>query len=310
MTQKYFSNFVFFAFLIFSIGQFFGCSPSQTENGKLKIVCTTGIIEDALINMYGEVADVQAIMGPGVDPHLYKPSQSDVSMLTHADIIVHNGLHLEGKMSEVLHHLGRTKKVYAMSDGITKEKLRILDAKSGVYDPHIWFDTELWSDAVKYLGLAINKDFPQFEIANIKILNYVQALDSIDQLIRTRVSQIDSSKRILITSHDAFNYFGTAYGVQVRGLQGVSTVAEYGLRDVTDLVNFIIDEQIKTVFIETSVSSRSIDAVIKGCEAKGFKVEIGGKLFSDALGDKGSSEGTYMGMVVYNVNLMIKGWSK
>jgi manganese/zinc/iron transport system substrate-binding protein len=310
MTKKHFSKFLFFLSIIICIGQFFGCSPSQTENGQLKIVCTTGIIEDALVNMYGDVANVQAIMGPGVDPHLYKPSQSDVSLLTHADIIVHNGLHLEGKMSEVLHKLGRTKKVYAMSDGLSKDKLRLLDAKSGVYDPHIWFDTELWRNAVQQVGEAISKDFPQFQSAQPKISKYVHALDSIDKLIRNKVSQIDSTKRILIASHDAFNYFGSAYGVHVRGLQGVSTVAEYGLRDVTDLVNFIIDNNIKTVFIETSVSSRSIDAVIKGCEAKGFKVEIGGKLFSDALGDKGTSEGTYMGMVVYNVNLMIKGWSK
>ena len=308
MTQKRFT--IFFISIFLFLGQFYGCSPASTDNGKLKIVCTTGIIEDALINMYGEVADVKAIMGPGVDPHLYKPSQSDVSLLTHADIIVHNGLHLEGKMSEVLHQLGRTKKVYAMSDGIGKDKLRLLDAKSEMYDPHIWFDTDLWRTAVQKMGEAINKDFPQFEMASNNIEKYVSKLDSIDRLIKNRISQVDSSKRILITSHDAFNYFGSAYGVHVRGLQGVSTVAEYGLRDVTDLVNFIIDNQIKTVFIETSVSSRSIDAVIKGCEAKGFKVTIGGKLFSDALGDKGTTEGTYIGMVVYNVNLIIQGWNR
>ncbi len=288
----------------------FSCKPSTTQNGKLKIVCTTGIIEDALINMYGDLAEINAIMGPGVDPHLYKLSQSDVSLLTNADIIVHNGLHLEGKMSDVLQKLGRSKKVYALSDSLPKSKLRLLDAKSGVYDPHIWFDTDLWRTAVAKTSDAINADFPQFADANNKIESYLQALDSINELIQFKVAQIDSNKRILITSHDAFNYFGLAYGVHVRGLQGVSTVAEYGLRDVTDLVNYIIENNVRTIFIETSVSSRSIDAVIKGCEAKGFKVSIGGKLYSDALGDKGTSEGTYMGMVIYNVNLMIKGWSK
>lgn len=293
---------------LFLIIVFTGCGPSAESNGKIKITCTTGIIADALKNMYGEAADITPLMGPGVDPHLYKPSQRDLQLLQQADLIVYNGLHLEGKMTDIFKKLKRNKKVYSVSSSIPVNRLRLVDAKAGVFDPHIWFDVDLWKTGLQGMHKEISADFAVLSNQASFVSAYLNLLDSLNKSVLLKVASIEPSSRILITSHDAFHYFGKAYGVEVKGLQGISTVAEYGLKDVTDLVNYIISHHVSTVFIETSVSSRSIDAVIKGCEAKGAPVKIGGKLYSDALGEEGTSEGTYEGMVLYNVNLMVNGW--
>ncbi len=285
------------------------CTTSNKTDSKLRIVTvsTTGMIADAIANIAGEHAQVTALMGAGVDPHLYKVTQGDLEKLQNADIIFYNGLHLEGKMSEVLEKLSAKKKVIAVSDGINKAKIRLLDAKGNTYDPHIWFNVAIWKEAVLYASLQIQKaDSLNTEMYKANTLKFANDLDSLDAWVMSEINSIPQQSRLLITAHDAFGYFGEAYGMEVKGLQGISTVSDYGLNDVTSLVNLITTKKIKAIFIETSVSDKSIKAVVEGCKAKGHEVKIGGTLYSDAMGQPGTPEGTYIGMVKANVNTMVK----
>lgn len=287
------------------------CTNTKENNtaGKLKIVVvgTTGMIADALGNIVGDKGEVQALMGPGVDPHLYKVTQGDLQKLQNADLIFYNGLHLEGKMSEVLEKLAKKKKVIAVSDGINKNKIRMLDDKKTVRDPHIWFDVSLWKEAVLFASKELQKlDSIHLETYKTNTFNFVNQLDSLDEWVKAEISTIPEQNRLLITAHDAFGYFGAAYRIEVKGLQGISTVSDYGLNDVTTLVNLITSRKIKAIFIETSVSDKSIKAVLEGCQAKGHKVVIGGTLYSDAMGQAGTPEGAYIGMVRANVTKIVK----
>lgn len=284
------------------------CGPRQKEEKSLKIVTvsTTGMIADAISNIAGDKAKVTALMGAGVDPHLYKVTQGDLEKLQEADLIFYNGLHLEGKMSEVLEKLAKKKKVIAVSASIPADKLRLLDAEGKVFDPHIWFNVALWKEAVLHTSSEIQKQDPahqDFYKANTE--TFAHKLDSLEQWIKTEIATIPSQSRLLITAHDAFGYFGDAYNVEVKGLQGISTVSDYGLNDVTSLVNLIVERKIKAIFIETSVSDKSIRAVVEGCRSKGHEVKIGGSLYSDAMGEPGTAEGTYIGMVAANVKTIV-----
>lgn len=285
----------------------FQCQPKQQESrtGKLKIVTTTGMIADAVSNIAGEEVEVIALMGPGVDPHLYKATQGDLQRLTDADIIFYNGLHLEGKMGEVLEKLGRTKTVVAVADDIVETKLRSVAA--GIHDPHIWFDVALWKEAVQTASqVLVRLDSTNSELYLKNTARYLATLDSLHSHVQQSVLAIPESQRVLITAHDAFGYFGDAYGIEVRGLQGISTVSEFGLKDVTELVDFIIQRKIKAIFVETSVSEKSITAVIEGCKNQNWEVRIGGSLYSDAMGPAGTPEGTYVGMVSKNVSIIVE----
>jgi len=283
------------------------CQPKKEESdlAKLKIVTTTGMIEDAVKNIAGNRVEIQSLMGPGVDPHLYKATQGDLQKLTNADIVFYNGLHLEGKMGEVLEKLARTKTVIAVASEIEEDRLRTIT--NGVHDPHIWFNVDLWKEAVIVATkVLIEKDSAYAEEYTINSKKYLTALDSLHQHILEKIKEVPESQRVLITAHDAFGYFGDAYGVEVRGLQGISTVSEFGLKDVTELVNFIISRKIKAIFIETSVSEKSINAVVEGCREKNWDVKIGGSLYSDAMGAAGTPEGTYVGMVNRNVSTIVE----
>lgn len=281
-----------------------GCSSKEKNEAqqKLKIVTTTGMIRDAVLNIAGDKAEVTALMGPGVDPHLYKATQGDLKKLTEADIIFYNGLHLEGKMGEVLEKLGRTKPVVAIASTIPPGRLREVEGFEGITDPHIWFDVSLWKEAVKAIHtFLVEFDAPDRPYYDSSSAVYLTRLDSLHAAVQKNILTIPEEQRVLITAHDAFGYFGDAYGIEVRGLQGISTVSEFGLRDVTDLVDFIIQRKIKAIFVETSVSERSINAVLEGCRNKKWNVRIGGSLYSDAMGEEGTPEGTYIGMVHANV---------
>lgn len=279
-----------------------GSRDTANETGRINIVTTTGMIRDAVENIAGDHAQVVALMGPGVDPHLYKATHGDLEKLTEADIIFYNGLHLEGKMGEVFEKLGRTRPVVAVSSGIPDSLLRAVPGFQGTHDPHIWFDVQLWKHAVR--GVAVFLE--EYDSANAGIYRenseaYLRRLDSLHDAVKTSIREIPEQQRVLITAHDAFGYFGDAYEIEVRGLQGISTVSEFGLRDVTDLVDFIIGREIKAIFVETSVSHRSINAVVEGCHKKNWNVRIGGSLYSDAMGQDGTPEGNYIGMVSANV---------
>lgn len=290
---------------MFSCGRLEG---SQREPGEIiKIVATTGMIGDAVKEIAGEHAAVVSLMGAGVDPHLYKATHGDLERLTEADIIFYNGLHLEGKMGEVFEKLSRTRPVIAIGDELPEERLRKVPGFQGAFDPHIWFDVKLWGEA---LG-AISRHLQEYDSAHARdyVRNharYVDELDSLDKAVRQSILEIPDNQRVLITAHDAFGYFGDAYNIEVRGLQGISTLSEFGLRDVTELVDFIIARKVKAIFVETSVSGRSIEAVVEGCRKKGWDVSIGGRLFSDAMGEHGTAEGTYVGMVNANVKTIVE----
>jgi manganese/zinc/iron transport system substrate-binding protein len=284
------------------------CTPGekQAANNKIKIVTTTGMIKDAVENITGNNAEVIALMGPGVDPHLYKATQGDLQKLTDADIIFYNGLHLEGKMGEVLEKLGRTRPVIAVSSEIPDSLLREVPGFQGTHDPHIWFDVKLWKHAVQSISkFMINYDTAHAPDFKNNSERYLLQLDSLHQAVTYSIQQIPEAQRVLITAHDAFGYFGDAYKIDVRGLQGISTISEFGLKDVTDLVNFIISRKIKAIFIETSVSHKSIEAVVEGSRQKNWDVKIGGSLYSDAMGPAGTKEGTYIGMVDANVQKIV-----
>lgn len=302
----------FFSYLYFGlafVSVFFlnSCSrPTESTNKKISIVTTTGMIKDAAINIIGDNAEIVSLMGPGVDPHLYKATQGDLEKLTNADIIFYNGLHLEGKMGEVMEKLGRSKPVIAISKDIPDSLLRTVPGFQGTHDPHIWFDVSLWKNATKTItSFMLQYDSLHSTEYQSNSQRYLATLDSLHEKTKTRILEIPEMQRALVTAHDAFGYFGDAYGIEVRGLQGISTVAEFGLRDVTDLVDFIISRKIKAIFVETSVSKKSIEAVVEGCKQKNWEVKIGGSLYSDAMGTEGTPEGTYIGMVSKNVSMMV-----
>ncbi|ABG59291.1 metal ABC transporter solute-binding protein, Zn/Mn family [Cytophaga hutchinsonii] len=301
--MKHILYYCLFAFLLSCSG---GSDKTASDTQKPVIVTTTGMIGDAVKNLVGDRAEVIPLMGPGVDPHLYKATQGDLERLQNADVIVYNGIHLEGKMSEILEKLASKKVVIAMSDGISTNKLRLLDAGSKVYDPHIWFDVALWKDAVAALAKTLAEKQPALEetISKNSIV-YLMQLDSLHQDVKKQMAEIPKAQRVLITAHDAFGYFGLAYDTEVKGLQGISTVSDFGLNDVTQLVNLIVERKIKSVFVETSVSDQSIKAVLDGCRQKGHNIAIGGTLFSDAMGAAGTPEVTYEGMVRKNVATIV-----
>ncbi len=278
--------------------------PQENREGKLYIVTTTGMIEDALKNIAGDLAEVEGLMGPGVDPHLYKPTPGDLKKLREADVVFYSGLHLEGKMNDVFGKFGRTKPVFPVSDGVNEG--RLLGIESGVHDPHIWFDVSIWKDAVAYAAVKLAEvDKENAAIYKANAEKYVKQLVELDAWVGEEIATIPEESRVLITAHDAFSYFGQAYNIEVRGLQGISTLSEFGLKDMGDLVNFISEKKIKAVFVESSVPAKSLEAVVSGCQEKGHDVKIGGTLYSDAMGAAGTPEGTYIGMVKANVNTIV-----
>jgi len=298
----------YLSLLITFIFFFSSCQNKTVEmRDKPLVVVTTSLLADAVRNIVQDSATVQSLMGAGVDPHLYKASLGDLEKLMQADYIFYQGLHLEGKLAEVLDKLGRTKKVMALADEIPEQMVRKVDKKGNVPDPHIWFNVKIWKEVVLTACEKLSEQMPA-SAAYFKsnTAAYIKKLDSLDRYLEAEILKIPENKRVLITSHDAFNYFGEEYHIEVKGLQGISTLSEFGLRDVSDLVKMIIERDIQAVFVETSVSSKSLNAVVAGVQEKGKEVRIGGTLYTDALGEPGSNEGTYIGMMEYNVNTIVK----
>ncbi len=293
--------------LVGSLAAGCGGRSEKAAGDRPTIVVTTGMIADVVRNVAGARADVEALMGPGVDPHLYKATQGDLSRLTGADIVFYNGLHLEGKMVDVLEKLGAHKPVVAVAVGIDSSKLRRPPEFKGAYDPHIWFDVQLWTGAVRAVDSVLEKHYPEHAAEFRKNATaYIARLDSLHAWVGVEIATIPEDRRVLVTAHDAFGYFGRAYHIEVKGLQGISTVSEYGLSDISALVDLIVTRQIKAVFVESSVPRRSIEAVVQGCSARGHQVAIGGTLYSDAMGAAGTPDGTYIGMVSANVTKIVK----
>jgi manganese/zinc/iron transport system substrate-binding protein len=266
----------------------------------IEIVCTTGMVADLARNVGGDHVRITTLMGPGVDPHLYKSSPADVGHLNRADMICYSGLHLEGKLSDLLERMQHKKPTVAVAEGIAEGKL--LADENGVRDPHVWFDVSLWSEAAGAVQEALSQFDPKHAADYAEACKkYQSQLAQLHQKSQDDLAMIPPEHRVLVTAHDAFQYFGKAYGIEVRGIQGISTDSEAGVREVKQLVDFLVERKIKAVFVETSVADQNIQSLLEGCAARGHTVTIGGTLFSDAMGEERTPEGTYVGMVEHNV---------
>ena len=286
-----------------------GCPLAKKKRGNevLTIVATTSIIADSVKKIVGNCALVRGLMGPGIDPHLYRARESDVHTLASADIVFYNGLYLEGKMGTVLQGMQRFTKSVAVSDGIDKNRLRKADFE-GLYDPHIWFDVTLWIMVVMYITHHIIAIDPENATEYKKNSDsYIDDLKKLDQYVKLCVASIDPERRILVTAHDAFGYFGDAYGFKVVGLQGLSTDSEISTRDIQKLATFIVVHKIPVIFVESSIPQRTLVAVKNAVAAQGWNVTIGDELYSDALGGHTSLASTYNEMITYNINSIISG---
>ncbi len=299
---------IFFTIFVLAI---LGCdkkTSDTTANKSVRIVATIGMITDVVKNVGGEHVEVIGMMGPGVDPHLYKPTAKDIKYLNSAQIIFYNGLHLEAnKLGDVLAKMSGDTKSVAVTDGIDKTYLLSPTEFDGNYDPHLWFDVTLWMKATeKVRDTLIEVDIDNEVTYQNNAEHYLTQLIELHKYVKTQAERVPPEQRVLVTAHDAFNYFGKAYGFEVRGLQGISTVSEAAISDVQELASFIAERQIPAIFVESSVPARSLEAVKAAVKSKGFDVQIGGVLFSDAMGDEGTSEGTYIGMVKHNIDTIVK----
>jgi manganese/zinc/iron transport system substrate-binding protein len=284
------------------------CSPPEPpeEGGRINVVTTIGMIRDVAENVGGQHVRVVGLMGPGVDPHLYKASEGDVRRLFRADIVFYGGLHLEARMGEVLEEMGGRTTVRAVTRAIPQDQLLSPPEFQGAHDPHVWFDVRMWAYTVDVIAQTLAQKDPAHAAeyyANAQ--RYQSTLAELDAYVRARAALVPQERRVLITAHDAFNYFGRAYGFQVRGLQGISTAAEAGTADVHALAEFIATRRIPAVFVESSIPRRTIEAVQEAVRARGFQVQIGGSLYSDAMGNPGTPQGTYVGMVRHNIDTIV-----
>ncbi len=295
--------------VLFVLLVFFGACREVEEKTKTQIVCTTGMLADLTQNLCEglDSVEVLTLMGPGTDPHLYKASQADVMALSRGDLIIYNGLHLEGKMQDLFSKLS-PERVYAAAGLISKTDLIYASEFEDEPDPHVWFDLTLWSTVTEGIEERLGQLLPdQKDIIRNNAHKYLRELKSADSIALITISQIPENQRVLITAHDAFKYYGRRYGIEVRGLQGISTTAELGIRDISELANYIYEKDIPTIFVESSVSPRAIEAVQERVKSKGKEVKLGGTLYSDALGSKESEAGTFMGMFLENTKTIVEG---
>jgi len=291
-----------------------GCGESGADEATAEleypyqVACTVGMITDIVRNVAGDKANVEGIIGEGVDPHLYKPTRSDVVKLNQADIIFYNGLMLEGKMGDVLVRVARQgKPVYAVTEAILDQGDYVMTDEQEHYDPHVWMDVGGWMRAAQVVADALS----EFDSANAQTYQanaeaYLAKLRELDAYAKRVIGSIPDNQRVLVTAHDAFSYLGRAYGIDVRGIQGLSTESEAGVQDIERLVQFLVDRNIPAVFVETSVADKNVRALVEGANAKGHAVRIGGELFSDAMGPAGTYEGTYIGMIDHNVTTIAR----
>lgn len=295
-----------------------GCDGSTASNPRtdaerfageypIRIVATTGMVADIVRRVAGEHATVTALMRPGTDPHMHKANRDDVQLLSGADIIFYSGLHLEGRMADTLASFGRTKPVYAVAEAIAVKKLRAAPDLEGHYDPHMWMDVSLWSECVEFVARTLCAfDPPHADEYRASAATYRDELDRLDDYVRRVIASIPESQRVLVTSHDAFGYFGRAYRLEVNSVQGITTEAEAALAEVNALVDFIVQRKIPAIFVESSVSPKNIEHVREACRSKGWEVRLGGELFSDAMGEEGTYEGTYVGMIDHNATMIAR----
>lgn len=282
-----------------------GAAP---KSYPFKITTTVGMVNDIVGQVAGDKATVKGIIGEGVDPHLYKPTRNDVAALLGADVVFYSGLMLEGKMADTLIKVARNgKPVYAVTELVDESYLLEPKEFQGHFDPHLWMDVGGWIKCVEAVGQALAEyDPPNADFYKQNATRYSEQLKKLDEYARKSIGSIPERSRVLITAHDAFNYFGRAYKIEVRGIQGISTESEAGLQDINRLVDYIVSQGVPAVFVETSVADKNVRALVDGARSKGKAVKIGGSLFSDAMGTTGTYEGTYIGMIDHNVTVITR----
>lgn len=298
---------------LLSLLAFLICSCQQKRDGasdgesKLKVVCTIGMIGDVVKEIGGENVEVTTLISEGTDPHVYKHSAKDVKLLLAADVVFYNGLHLEGKMGDILKKVGQKgKPVYAVAEEVIKTD-ELLKDDEGADDPHLWMDVSKWNQVADFIAKSLEKELPEHvEEIEVNYATYSELLAKLDTYAQTTFATIPENQRELITAHDAFSYMESAYGLRVRGIQGLSTESETGLKELEELIKYIVENAIPAVFVESSVNDKNVKALIEGAKAKGHTVIIGGTLYSDAMGKAGTYEGTYKGMVDHNVTTITR----
>lgn len=285
-------------------------SAASAANGAppLRVVATTGMIADIVRHVAGDRAEVTGLMGPGVDPHLYKATRTDTAALMRADLVFYNGLMLEGKMTDALIRAATAgRKVYAVTELLDESDLLEPEEFEGQYDPHVWMDPPAWSRAIGVVRDKLAEADPAgADHYRSNAERYAETLRELDEYAQRVLAGVPEERRVLVTAHDAFNYFGRRYGFEVVGIQGISTESEAGVRDIERIVALIVARRIPAVFVESTVSDRNVRALIDGARARGWTVAIGGRLFSDAMGAPGTYEGTYLGMIDHNVTTIAR----
>ena len=284
-----------------------GCGtpePPRGAAGGPRVLATTPIVADLVRQVAGPRAEVVCLMPVGVDPHSYRPTPADADRLARADLVVASGLGLEGRLEALLERLGARRPVLAVADGLPRE--RLLPVTGDLFDPHVWFDAGLWSLCPPLVAEKLAEIDPDGAAGyRERAATHAAALVGLDADVRARIAAIPAGRRVLVTAHDAFRYFGRAYGIEVEGVQGTSTESEAGLHDVNRLVDLIVSRDVPAVFVETSVADRSVAALIEGARARGRTVSIGGRLYSDSLGAPGSGAETLAGALAANVEAIV-----
>ena len=271
----------------------------------LRIVATTGMVADVARQVGGDLVEVRGLMGPGVDPHAYRQTRSDIVAMTRADLVLLHGLYLEAQMQDFFRDLARNRNVVAVAESLPRDRLRSHDTYADKFDPHVWMTPVLWKDVVSEVQRALTDARP--ESADTFAANagaYREDLDRLAEYAARSMAKVPDDNRILVTAHDAFGYFGQSFGIEVLGIQGISTQSEAGLNRIGKLVDLLVERQVTAVFVESSVSDRSMRALIEGAAARGHELKVGGELFSDAMGEDGTYEGTYLGMIDHNVTVI------
>lgn len=280
------------------------CNSEQKIDDRLYVVATTSMLGDLVEQIGGENIRIKTLMGPGVDPHLYELKPSDVSALGQADIIVINGLNLEGKIVSTIATLkSQGKKIVIVGDDLEEKDLIEQD---GVFDPHVWFDITLWKEVAVNVSKHLKQsDAESADYYETRLSAYLEELDELHQFVLAKINELPEEKRILITAHDAFAYFGRAYGFEVHAIQGISTDSEPSTKDIEDLANFVVEHQVNAIFFESSIPESTVQSVIANAKAKGWDVSVGGELYSDALGDKESDAETYVKTMKHNITTIV-----
>lgn len=313
-------------FIVACLSMVAGCSPpsaadvhADTDTGivgtfsgeyPMKVVCTTGQVADMVRNIGGGHVDVVSLMGPGVDPHLYRPVPSDIANLNSADAIFYNGLHLEGRMTEVLERLARRRPTIAVTQELVDSRdprLRQPREFEGYYDPHVWHDPTIWSDCTTFVANRLSDFDPTHRddyLRNAEV--YKQSLANLDRYCRDELNKIPESRRVLVSAHDAFGYFCNTYGLQPMPLGGISTEEEVAIGRMDEVIDFLVEHDIKAVFVESAVAPRIVKALIEPCHERGHEVVIGGELYADCLGPSDSGANTYAGMIKANVDTIVE----